>query len=160
MLRLTNNQDNTSAHALYPRPVTVLEARARKLQLCCGNAKRTPRPAAGRVGPWLGLWRASPAQPPRKHHVYPGRRAARPHRGGTIKCICTARPHSSLEGAGPHGHGPCANPADMTSLGKWPWTKSDSLMNWILDRSVTRWAGICVGLRVPAGAEPGRIRPI
>ena len=44
-----------------------------------------------------------------------------------------------LWAAGPHGpaYGPWASPADSKPLGKWSWTKSDSLINWILDRSVT-----------------------
>ena len=74
-----------------------------------------------------------------------------PSEKAKIKCICTAaaRPHSGLEGAGPHGHGSWgagphrhydqwANPAESTPLGTLPWTNSDSLVNyWILDWSVS-----------------------
>ena len=81
------------------------------------------------------------APPPRARLV------ASPSSINTIKCIYTARPHSSLVAmsAGPHGHGPWAaephgngpwaNPADSKPLGKCPWTNSDSSINWILDRS-------------------------
>ena len=48
---------------------------------------------------------------------------------GAIKRICAARPHPGLEAAGPHGHGPRANPAYDAPSDRWLWAKSDSLIN-------------------------------
>ena len=97
---------------------------------CFSSARNVPRAiVCGALGsPAIGL----ESRPPLREQRRP-----RPGPRKKVRFICTARPHSGLEGAGPHGHGPWANPAGSKPLGKWPWTKSVSLLNWILDRSVT-----------------------
>ena len=45
----------------------------------------------------------------------------------TIKCICAARPHSSLEDAGPHGHGPWPGPLGRTGMTRGPTPQTVSV---------------------------------
>ena len=92
-------------------------------------------------------------------------------RGPTTKtCICTARPHSSQEDTGPHGHGPWAGrgrrrtgrPLGQTAQTVGHWAQGPGLslivvINWILPTGQSHRNATCTIRTSILFLYPGRL---